>query len=172
MSIKPHNIFAQLEVFEKEIVRLEERIFELESRIQKLIEIERNHLLRIKNKEEVSDDFIQSGRAYHDLSPEKAWKLYRNSNFDFILIYVTSKDYETFNRLPEAIHIPWEDFADRFLEIQTKTTPLLIISEDGTNSILACEYLVKRGYYNCNNISGGYKHWIGFRLEQVKNQSA
>jgi rhodanese-related sulfurtransferase len=172
MSIKPHNIFGQLEIFEKEIIRLEERIFELESRIQKLIEIERNHLLRIKNKEEVSDDFIQSGRAYHDLSPEKAWKLYRNSNFDFILIDVTSKDYEGFNRLPEAIHLPWEDFSERFLEIQTKTTPLLIISEDGTNSILACEFLVKRGYYNCNNISGGYKHWIGFRLEQVKNQSA
>jgi rhodanese-related sulfurtransferase len=172
MSINPHNIFGQLEVFEKEISRLEERIFELESRIQKLIEVERNHLLRVKNKEEISDDFIQNGRAYHDLSPEKAWKLYRNPDFDFILIDVSSRDQEAFNRLPEAIHIPWEEFSDKFLEIQSKTTPLLIISEDGTNSILACEFLVKRGYYNCNNISGGYKHWIGFRLEQVKNQSA
>jgi rhodanese-related sulfurtransferase len=172
MSINPQNIFGQLEVFEKEISRLEERIFELESRIQKLIEVERNHLLRVKNKEEISDDFIQNGRAYHDLSPENAWKLYRIPDFDFILIDVSSRDQETFNSLPEAIHIPWEEFSDKFLEIQSKTTPLLIISEDGTNSILACEFLVKRGYYNCNNISGGYKHWIGFRLEQVKNQSA
>ncbi len=170
--IKPGNIFNQLNTFEQEIARLEGRILELENRIQRLVEVERNHLIRVKNGEELSDDFIQSGRSYLDLSPDKAWKLYRNPDFDFILIDITGKDFDRVARLPEAIHIPWEDFQDRFLEIQSKTTPLLIISEDGTNSILACEFLVKRGYFNCNNISGGYKFWKGLRLEEVKGRSA
>lgn len=172
MKNRPNNIFSQLQLFEKEIARLEGRILELETNIHKLLEIERNHLIRIKNKEEVSDDFVQNGRTYLDLSPEKAWRLYRNPDFDFILIDVTSKDYEGHNRLPEAIHIPWEDFPERFIEINSRTTPLLIISEDGTHSVLACEFLVKRGFYNCNNVSGGYKYWKGFRLESVKGESA
>lgn len=172
MSNRPGNIFSQLQTFEKEIGRLEGRILELETRIQKLLDIERNHLIRVKNGEELSDDFVQNGRTYMDLSPEKAWRLYRNPDFDFIVIDVSAQDYEAHKRLPEAIHIPWDDFQERFIEIQSHTTPLLIISEDGTNSVLACEFLVKRGYYNCNNVSGGYKFWKGFRLEEVKGQSA
>jgi rhodanese-related sulfurtransferase len=172
MNRKPTNVFGQLQNFERDISQLEGRILELETRIHKLLEIERNHLIRVKNKEEVSDEFILNGRTYLDLSPEKAWRLYRNPDFDFILVDVTSKDYQPRNRLPEALHIPWEEFAERFLEISSRTTPLLIISEDGTNSVLACEFLVKRGYYNCNNISGGYKCWKGFRLEKLEGQSA
>lgn len=172
MKYKPHNVFSQLQTFEQEICRLEGRILELETRLHKMLEVERNHLIRVKNGEEVSDDFIQNGRTYLDLSPEKAWRLYRNPDFDFILIDVTSRDFQSVNRLPEALHIPWEEFSERFLEIQSRTTPLLIISEDGTNSVLACEFLVKRGYFNCNNVSGGYKYWKGFRLEEVKDQSA
>jgi rhodanese-related sulfurtransferase len=172
MNLKHTNVFSQLQTFEKEIARLEGRILGLETSINKLIEIERNHLIRIKNGEQLSDDFVQNGRAYLDLSPDKAFKMYRNPNFDFILIDVTSIDFEGTSRLPEAIHIPWEDFSDRFIEIQTKTTPLFIISEDGATSVLACEFLVKHGYYNCNNISGGYKFWKGSRLEEVKGRSA
>ncbi len=172
MNLKHTNVFSQLQTFEEEIARLEGRILGLETSINKLIEIERNHLIRIKNGEQLSDDFVQNGRAYLDLSPDKAFKMYRNPNFDFILIDVTSIDFEDTSRLPEAIHIPWEDFSDRFIEIQTKTTPLFIISEDGTTSVLACEFLVKHGYFNCNNISGGYKFWKGNRLEEVKGRSA
>ena len=172
MNLKHTNVFSQLQTFEKEIARLEGRILELETSINKLIEIERNHLIRLKNGEQLSDDFVQNGRDYLDLSPDKAFKMYRNPNFDFILIDVTSIDFEDTSRLPEAIHIPWEDFSDRFIEIQTKTTPLFIISEDGTTSVLACEFLVKHGYFNCNNISGGYKFWKGNRLEEVKGRSA
>ena len=172
MNLKHTNVFSQLQTFEKEIARLEGRILELETSINKLIEIERNHLIRLKNGEQLSDDFVQNGRAYLDLSPDKAFKMYRNPNFDFILIDVTSIDFEDTSRLPEAIHIPWEDFSVRFIEIQTKTTPLFIISEDGTTSVLACEFLVKHGYFNCNNISGGYKFWKGNRLEEVKGRSA
>lgn len=164
MSEKPKNIFSQLQEFEKTISRLEEKILELEQRMEQLVNVERNHLIRVKNHEEISDDFIYQGRKYLDLSPEKAWKLYCDKDFDFILLDVSAADFEPIHKIPESMHIPWEQFPDRFFEIQAKTTPILVISEDGTNSVLACEFLVKRGYYNCNNISGGYKHWKGNQL--------
>jgi len=172
MAVKFNNVFAQLQAFENQIGKLEERILELEQKIEQQIQIERNHLIRVKNHEEVSDDFLYHGRRYQDLSPEKAWKLYNNKDFDFVLIDVSAKDYKPLRKIPEAQHIPWEDFKERFFEIQTKTTPILIISEDGSNSVLACEFLVKRGYFNCNNISGGYKFWKGCQLSDVKNLSA
>ncbi len=164
---KSDNIFDQLQVFKKEINRLESKILELDNRIDQLIQVERNHLIRIKNKEEVADDFIFQGKKFQDMSPDKAWALYQNKDFDFILIDVTEDDYEG-RRLPEGIRIPWTQFQARFHEIQSRTTPIFVISEDGTNSVLACEFLVKRGYYNSNNVSGGYKFWRGFKLESVK----
>jgi rhodanese-related sulfurtransferase len=172
MKNKVSNVFGQLQAFEQEIGRLEGRILELEQRLENLIQVERNHLIRVKNHEEISDDFIYNGRKYLDLSPDKAWKMYQNQDADFIIIDVSAEDYEPQERLAGAIHMPWEDFTERFLEVTNQTTPLLIISEDGTNSVLACEFLAKRGYYNCNNVSGGYKHWRGFRLESLKGRSA
>ena len=168
MAKKYHNLFAQIQAFEKHVEDLEGRILQLEQRIEQMIEVERNHLIRVKNNEEVSDEFIQNGRRYQDLSPEKAWKLYCDRDFDFILIDVSDKEFNPDNKIPEAQKIPWEDFPNRFYEITTKTTPILIISEDGTNSVLACEYLTKRGYYNCNNISGGYKHWKGLQIPKIR----
>jgi rhodanese-related sulfurtransferase len=172
MPKKYDNLFAQLAAFENQIGHLEDRILELEQRIETMVQLERNHLIRVKNREEISDDYIFSGKRYLDLSPEKAWKLYNNKDFDFILIDVSAKDSDPTTRIPEALHIPWEEFSSRFFEIQAKTTPILLISEDGTNSILACEFLVKRGYYNCNNISGGYKHWKGLQILDLRDVSA
>ncbi len=166
------NLSHQLQNFEDEILRIEGKILELEQRFESMLAIERNHLIRIKNKEIVSDDFILNGRTYQDLSPERAWKLYCDKNFDFILIDVSSKDFEPRRVIPESIHIPWEEFQDRFMEIQARTTPIFIISEDGTKSVLACEFLVKRGFYNCNNVSGGYKYWHGLKLHEISDQSA
>lgn len=169
MAIKLRNVFTQLKVFEDQIGLMEHKILELEMKIESLIKIERNHLIRVKNHEEVSDEFLSGGKKYQDLTPEKAWKLYCKKDFDFILLDVSSLDFRPERKLPEAQHIPWEIFKDHFFEIDSKTTPILIISEDGTKSILACEFLVKCGYYNCNNISGGYKHWKGFRVTEERS---
>ncbi len=165
MYNKYHNIFTQLQVFEDDIARLEGRVLELELRLEKQLLIERNHLLRYKNGEVISDEFILKGRPYMDLSPDQAWRLYSNPDFNFILLDVSSQDFTPTNRLPEAVSIPWEELPDRFMDLHSRTTPMLVISEDGTKSILACELLVKRGYYNCNNVSGGYKYWRGFRKD-------
>ena len=169
MAKKFNNVFSQLQHFENQIAHLEEKVLQLNQKIEQLVQIERNHLIRVKNHEELSDDFIEYGRKYQDLSPEKAWKLYCNKDFDFILLDVSSKDFEPVRKIPEALHIPWEELPDRFYEITSRTTPILVMCEDGTTSILACEFMVKRGYFNCSNVSGGYKHWKGFQLSEVKS---
>ncbi len=78
---------------------------------------------------------------------------------DFIILDVTKADYSPAARLKGIIKIPLEELASRYAEIQNKTTPILIISECGLRSIKACELLVKKGFFNVNNISGGYKFW-------------
>ncbi len=161
---RANNIFQQLQVFEQEIEKLEAKVMELEQKIQSVTKLNRTHLIRVKNKEELSDDFILSGKTYQDLSPDRAFKLYQNMNYNFILIDVSAVDFEPMYLLPEAIKMPWEEFAARSLELQSRTTPIFVISEDGTKSILACEFLVKRGFYNCSNVSGGYLHWKGFKI--------
>jgi rhodanese-related sulfurtransferase len=161
MEFKVNNIFEQLQDFERTITKLEEHILKLEQRVEELIQVERSHLIRIKNHEELTDEFIYHGSKYLDLSPERAWSLYSNRDYHFIIIDVSSKDFQPEYEIIEAIRIPWEEFSERFMEINSRTSPILIISEDGTNSVLACEFLVKLGFYNCNNVSGGYLHWPG-----------
>jgi rhodanese-related sulfurtransferase len=172
MARKAAHIFEQLQIFEEEIDRLEGKILEMEQKFDRLIQVQRNHLIRVKNHEQVSDEFISQGHSYYDLSPEKAWKLYQNQDLNYIFIDVSSTDFKPIRQIPEAIKMPWENFREESLDLQTKTTPIFVISEDGTKSILACELLARRGYYNCNNISGGYKYWKGYRVRDSEEESA
>ena len=54
-----------------------------------------------------------------------------------------------------------EELYVRFSEIPNKTVPILVISENGLRSIQACEILIKKGFFNINNVSGGYEFWPG-----------
>ncbi|HLW56021.1 MAG TPA: rhodanese-like domain-containing protein [Bacteriovoracaceae bacterium] len=156
---KARNLFEQLNIFEKKIFSLERKIANLENQLEERIQEQRHQLLRVKNRQSLPDDFILSGKKYLDLPPEKAYKLYNDKDFDFILIDVSEEDFTPPVHFPEAIRMPWSRFSTEFLKIQSKTTPILVISEDGVRSVLACDFLAKRGFYNTNNISGGYKYW-------------
>ena len=169
MAKRATSVIGQLQIFENEIARLENMILELEQKMQQQHQIHRNHLMRVKNHEELSDEFIEHGKKYQDLSPDRAWNLYNNPDFNFILIDVSSEDFKTEHQLPEAIRMPWEQFVDLSLQLASSTTPIMVISEDGTSSILACEFLVNRGFYNCSNISGGYQYWKGSQLRSVES---
>lgn len=169
MATKATNIFSRIQEYEDQIASLEERLLKLEQKIEEFIRLDRSYIVRVKNHEELPDDFILSGRKYNDLSPEKAWKIYCNRDANFILIDVSAADFTPKQKIPEAIHIPWEEFQDKFYEVVHKTTPILIISEDGLTSIKACEFLSRKGFYNCNNISGGYKFWKGFQLSSIRS---
>ena len=88
---------------------------------------------------------------------------------DYILLDVSEKTYQPPLHLNGVIRIPLEDLNYRFAELQSKTLPLLIISENGLRSIQASELLVKKGFFNINNISGGYEFWPGKNSEQNPN---
>lgn len=158
---RANNLFEQLNIFESQIKSLEKQLALLENKLDQRVQEQRHQLLRVKNHQQLPDEFILNGKKYLDLSPEKAYQLYQDKEFDFILIDVSEEGFVPPVTLPEAIKMPWSSFSELYMDIQSKSTPILIISEDGVHSVLACDFLAKRGYYNTNNISGGYKFWKG-----------
>jgi rhodanese-related sulfurtransferase len=158
-----NNIFFKLNEVMDRLDELERRMNRLEKESSDEFEIQKCQIMRLKNGDFVSDDYILNGRSYNDLSPEMAWDLYNERDLDFILLDVSQKSFHPLEELPEAINIPLEELNLRVRELVNKATRIFVISENGTRSILACEMLNKHGYFNVNNISGGYKFWPGFK---------
>jgi rhodanese-related sulfurtransferase len=158
------KIFQMLEFINSRLSNIEKNISRIDEKLDFSITLQRNHLVRVKNGEELDDNMILMGRPYNDLSPQKAWSVFNNPNIDFYILDVTMKSFQG-TRLEGAIHIPLEELNMRFVEIPSKTVPIMIISENGLRSIQACEMLVKKGFFNINNISGGYEFWPGNKKE-------
>ena len=148
--------FQLLEFINSRLSNIEKNIARLEEKMDFSLSLQRNHLVRIKNGEEIDDNMVLMGRPYNDLTPLKAYNIYNNPDIDFILLDVSHKTYVPPKRPKDAIHIPLEELASRYLEIQSRTLPILVLSEKGLRSIQACELMVKKGYFNVNNISASY----------------
>lgn len=162
------NIFFMLNLINDRLSNIEKKLSQMDEKTELSLAIQRNHLIRIKNGEKLTDEVILTGRPYNDLSPEKAYEIYQKEDLDFILLDVTKKDYQPERELAEAIKVPLEQLNEYYTDIANHTTPVLVISEEGIRSIQACELLIKKGYFNVNNVSGGYRYWPGFRLKNVK----
>jgi rhodanese-related sulfurtransferase len=163
------KIFQMLEFINSRLSNIEKNIARMDEKLDFSIMLQRNHLVRVKNGEEIDDNIILMGRPYNDLSPQKAFAVYRNPNVDFIVLDVTSKTW-TGDHLEGAVHIPLEELSVRFVEVPSKTVPVMVISENGLRSIQACELLVKKGFFNINNISGGYEFWPDKKTDQSKEE--
>jgi len=162
-----HEIYR----LKRQIKDLQEFVYKLEENFEKALELERFHLLRVKNNEQISDDFILKQQTYRDLNPESAYELYNDKDANFIFLDVSMNGFTPFQTIPEAIHIPLEEIESNLNQIKGRGKKVFIISEDGTRSILACKVLNKLGYYNLNNISGGYKYWPGFKVNEHFQQT-
>jgi len=156
------NLIVGIKKLKSRISQLEQQVENLNTKLDQFQNLEKIHILRVKNNEEISDDFIIKGAYYHDLSPEKAFEIYNNKDKDFILLDVSQEEYEPIADFPEVTRIPLEQLLFRAHELPNKATSILVISENGLRSIRACHLLHQMGYYNINNISGGYKYWPGF----------
>lgn len=152
------KIFQMLEFINSRLSNIEKNISKLDEKMDFSIMLQRNHLVRVKNGEEIDDSMILLGRPYNDLSPQKAFQIFNNDTIDFYVLDVSLKTYSG-PRLEGSINIPLEELNIRFTEIPSKTTPILCLSENGLRSISACELLVKKGFFNINNISGGHEYW-------------
>jgi rhodanese-related sulfurtransferase len=163
------KIFQMLEFMNSRLSNIEKNISRMDEKLDFSIMLQRNHLVRVKNGEDIDDNMILLGHPYNDLSPQRAWSIYNNNNLDFILLDVSHKSNQPqIKRIEESLIIPLEELNVRFVEIPSKTIPIMIISENGLRSIQACELLVKKGFFNINNISGGHQFWPGHSKETTR----
>jgi rhodanese-related sulfurtransferase len=159
MNKVKNNIFYNINLLNEKISHLEKTIQNMDHKFNKMMDIVRSQMIRIKNREEISNDTIFEGLSYNDLSPARAWKYYQNNDIDFIVLDVSRAEFNPEIQLVEMVKVPLEELLENCHEVLNKKTPVLVISEDGCRSTLACELLSNLGYYNLNNVSGGYKYW-------------
>lgn len=164
------NILQTLEFINNRLSNIENNISRIEDKLDFSIQLQRNHLIRIKNGENLDDSMVLMGRPYNDLNPDQAYKIYSDPDQDFILVDVSSLQYEG-KRIEGSVRIPLEELGRRYVEIQSRTLPVLIVSEQGLRSIQAAELLVKKGFFNINNVSGGLKFWRGHRLKEASTSA-
>ena len=165
-----NNLFKKIHQMSETIVDLQKQIIELNYKAEVYNDVQKCHLLRIKNGDSLTDDYIINTRLYNDMSPEVAYEYYNQKDTNYILLDVSSEDFSPKKNIPEATKIPYDELTLRYGEILNKSIPILVISEDGVKSILACNFLNEMGFYNINNISGGYKYWP-WSINKVKLQS-
>jgi rhodanese-related sulfurtransferase len=162
MAIEDQTLNSTVFDLKKRVRTLEDELHSLKQEIKKSLEIKNYHLMRIKNGEELSDEFILGSLPYLDLSPEKAFELYNDEDRDFILLDVSEASFKPQEELPEVKKIPLSLIEMNLSQLSNRSTSIFVISEDGISSILACKKLNKLGFYNLSNISGGYAYWPGF----------
>jgi len=148
-----------LDYISTRLSNIEKNIKSLDEKVEMSLAISRNHLIRMKKDEVLDEELNLMGCPYNDLSPAKAYSIYQNKNIDFHFLDVSLVDYSCSKRPEKILHIPLEELALKAPQTLNRTTPILIISEDGLRSIQACELLIKKGFYNVNNVSGGYLFW-------------
>lgn len=164
--------FQVLEYINNRLSNIEKNIARIDEKLDFSIQLQRNHLIRVKNGEDIDDSIILMGRPYNDLSPQQAFAITENPDLDFILVDVSAKSYRPPNEIAGALKIPFDELDRRYSEITSRTTPILLLSEDGLTSIRAAELLVKKGFFNINNISGGHLFWPGHKNQNPLQQKA
>jgi rhodanese-related sulfurtransferase len=164
------NLNEILRLLLRKVENLENNFLKLEEKMDISLSIQKNHLIRVKNHEEIADSMILHSRPYNDLSPQSAFQIYQSSEHIFIFLDVSKNTFHhEYGNLDGTIYIALEELKERLHEFKSKTIPILIISEDGLRSILACEIFVKHGHYNVNNVSGGYLYWPGNKKMNENN---
>ena len=151
----------------RKLKNLEQKVFELEKQLNFFQSIINTNLIRIKNNQYISDQFIINMSPYLDISAYNAYELFLDDNAQYVIIDVESENYKRPVNFNSVIKIPLEDLEKSLDKIPSRTEPIYIISKDGIKSINACETLVKNNYYNCCNISGGYEKWPDLKVDGI-----
>lgn len=151
------ELFHLVSVLSKRVKHLELEMSRLQKKTIFELNTLRSKLAMLDSNFPVSSDSIIHARSYFDLTPEVAHSYYSDPESHFVLLDVSKHPTDFF---PETIHIPLEKLDESFEKtVGNKLTPILVISEKGLRSILACNKLVQMNYFNTANISGGYMFW-------------
>lgn len=107
-------------------------------------------------------------KKFRDVSPAEAVRVVNQDN---ALILDVREDSEVrAGRISGARHIPLGQLAKRLDELNRfKAGPILVYCRSGARSSMAAGQLVKAGFQNVHNLSGGIQAWTAAGLP-VKNK--
>ncbi|MBC8104701.1 MAG: rhodanese-like domain-containing protein [Cytophagales bacterium] len=63
--------------------------------------------------------------------------------------------------IPDAIHLPADDFADRYTRELDADDAVILVCEHGRNSEAAVKFLLSQGFTNVASLQGGMNAWNG-----------
>lgn len=161
------NIFKNIDLLNQKIDSLSEEVVNLKNQIKTKDELFKTYFSRLASNEAISFESIDFEMGYLDFSPTEAFEKYSKDDYNFVLLDVSEKNFMPISLIEESLMIELEFLEMRANEITSKSTPIYVISEDGTRSILACELLYRLGFKNINNISGGHKFWPGHKQLKI-----
>jgi rhodanese-related sulfurtransferase len=101
-----------------------------------------------------------SNQKYRTVTPDEVAAMLENGDEIFI---VDVRDMRPFRagHIPDAIHLPADDFADRFSRELSPDDTVILVCEKGATSGAAAEYLIAQGFTDVATMSGGMLAWTG-----------
>jgi rhodanese-related sulfurtransferase len=147
------NLKEKVEQLDLQLKSLERKVIESEK-------IQRGQILALYNGDKISLCTMSGMAKYCDLTPTQARKKIDDSTSNHIVLDVSDQSFSTPKRPKEAIHIPLAELSNNLDKITSKSTTIIVVSEDGIKSIAACEYLFSQNFLSLKNVSGGYQYLV------------
>lgn len=98
--------------------------------------------------------------TFRQVSPEEVAAAIERGDEIFIVDIREMRPYRA-GHIPEAIHLPAEDFADRFTKELSPDDPVILVCEKGANSVAAARFLLAQGFTDVSTMTGGMLAWTG-----------
>ncbi|MGJ7036113.1 rhodanese-related sulfurtransferase [Anoxybacillus eryuanensis] len=105
--------------------------------------------------------FIVSGCAqdrYTNISVDEAAQMMQKE--DVVVLDVRTEEEYASGHIPGAILLPLQQLPDRMNELNKNKT-YIVVCRSGNRSAQASELLVKEGFTNIYNMTGGMNEWKG-----------
>ncbi len=97
---------------------------------------------------------------YKTLSPDElAAKIAANE--EIFIVDVREPRPFLARHIPDSIHLPADDFADRYTRELDADDEVILICEQGRNSEAAAKFLMSQGFTNVASLAGGLLAWTG-----------
>jgi rhodanese-related sulfurtransferase len=106
----------------------------------------------------VSDDMVDEGKPYSDISAADAVKFLKENPETVIVDVRTSSEYQA-GHIAGARLIPVDEIENRLNEVPKEAKHLLVTCQGGTRSAAACQFLSEKGYMNLMNMYDGMGSW-------------
>ncbi len=120
---------------------------------------QRQLVARMARGESVDPEMILEGRLWGDLPAPDALRLFQDDE-DLVVVDVRTVAEVQSGMIRGARHIPLDELPERYAELP-KDRSVLFYCAAGARSADACEFAVREGFEQVNNLSGGFPNWDG-----------